>query len=88
MNGVGQMRNGIRLPHRLRYRSLLKLTIGVITMFIAYGMVVTIKPIVALLAPSFSSFSGMMLGATASIRKKTKSPHSSQRKRLVSAALV
>ena len=79
-NGSVQMMNGSRRPHLLRYLSLLKLRYGVIPMFRIPGTVVIIIPNSQFGHPSAFNFSGMMLGTTASISVKQKSPHSSQAK--------
>ena len=57
-------------------------------MLIALGAAVRISPISQFGQPRAFIFSGMMLGTTASIMVKQKSPHSSQAKRINSPALV
>ena len=76
MNGVAPAKKGMRRPNLLRNRSLRKLTIGLMTRFIRLGMVVRINPKTQLGAPKALNFTGRMLGTTASMSVKQKSPHS------------
>ena len=75
-NGIVQAINGILRPHLLRWRSLLKLIYGHTVMLKTLGTVDNINPIIQLGQPRDFSFSGSMLGTTASIKTKQKSPHS------------
>ena len=61
-NGVANTKYGIRLPHRVRVRSLAVERIGFITKFIAAGMLPTTSPISAPEAPKRSSVSGSSVG--------------------------
>ena len=81
-------RYGIRLPHRLRVRSLRVLTIGLMMKFNSAGMLPIRIPMVRLLASCIFSSSGVSDGDTVSIIEKQKSPHSSQMKRFSSPRRV
>lgn len=61
-NGVAKSRYGIRLPRRVRVRSLAVERIGFITKFIAAGTLPTTRPINAPEAPKCSSVSGSSVG--------------------------
>jgi len=61
---------------------------GLITVFIRFGIVVRINPSTQFGAPMALNFKGITLGTTVSMSVKQKSPHSKNRKSVISPAFV